>query len=71
MRGSLGIAIHRDGQGTAELLRNADVAMYDAKTDGKGRYKVFDQTMHSPAHRLVRGGPGGTPRPFPRSGPDG
>jgi diguanylate cyclase (GGDEF)-like protein len=71
VRGSLGIAIHRDGQGTAELLRNADVAMYDAKTDGKGRYKVFDQTMHLPAHPLVRGGPGGTPRPFPRSGPDG
>ncbi|CAN5703221.1 hypothetical protein BH20ACT21_BH20ACT21_23240 [soil metagenome] len=49
MRGSVGIAIHRDGQGAAELLRNADVAMYSSKIDGKGRYKVFDQTMRSVA----------------------
>ena len=69
--GSLGIAIHRDGQGAGELLRNADVAMYCAKTDGKGRYKVFDQTMHSAAHPLVRGGPKGPPRPYTRSGHDG
>ncbi|MDQ3751313.1 MAG: GGDEF domain-containing protein [Actinomycetota bacterium] len=49
VRGSVGIAIHQDGQGAGELLRNADVAMYSAKIDGKGRYKVFDQTMRSVA----------------------
>ena len=49
VQGSVGIAIHRVGQGAAELLRNADVAMYSAKSDGKGRYKIFDQTMHSAA----------------------
>jgi diguanylate cyclase (GGDEF)-like protein len=49
VRGSIGIAIHEVGQEAADLLRNADVAMYGAKTEGKGRYKVFDETMHSAA----------------------
>ena len=30
-----------------ELLRNADVAMYIAKRDGKGGYRVFEQAMHA------------------------
>jgi len=30
-----------------DLLRNADVAMYTAKTDGKGRVAVFDPTIHA------------------------
>ena len=30
----------------AELLRNADVAMYMAKRDSKGSYRVFESTMH-------------------------
>jgi len=30
----------------AELLRNADVAMYMAKRDSKGSYRVFEPTMH-------------------------
>ena len=29
-----------------ELLRNADVAMYMAKRDSKGSYRVFEPTMH-------------------------
>ncbi|MEM9646769.1 MAG: bifunctional diguanylate cyclase/phosphodiesterase, partial [Planctomycetota bacterium] len=29
-----------------DVLRNADTAMYRAKTSGKGRIAVFDQTMH-------------------------
>lgn len=49
LRGSVGIAIHEDGQDATELLRNADVAMYSAKTEGKGRYRVFDERMHSTA----------------------
>jgi diguanylate cyclase (GGDEF)-like protein len=49
LRGSVGIAIHENGQDATELLRNADVAMYSAKTEGKGRYRIFDEMMHSAA----------------------
>jgi diguanylate cyclase (GGDEF)-like protein len=53
VRASIGIALHQDGQGSAELLRSADSAMYGAKTSGKGQYKVFDESMHSAAvHRF-------------------
>ena len=51
MRTSIGIAITRDGAAStpAELLRNADVAMYIAKRDGKGGYRVFEESMHAEA----------------------
>jgi diguanylate cyclase (GGDEF)-like protein len=49
VRASIGIALHQEGQGSAELLRNADSAMYGAKNSGKGQYKVFDESMHSAA----------------------
>jgi EAL domain-containing protein (putative c-di-GMP-specific phosphodiesterase class I) len=49
VRASIGIALHQEGQGAAELLRNADSAMYGAKNSGKGQYKVFDESMHSAA----------------------
>jgi diguanylate cyclase (GGDEF)-like protein/PAS domain S-box-containing protein len=48
-RASLGICL-ADGQIPAqdaeELLRNADVAMYMAKRDSKGSYRVFEPAMH-------------------------
>jgi diguanylate cyclase (GGDEF)-like protein/PAS domain S-box-containing protein len=45
---SLGVAILTSPEQTAdELLRNADVAMYMAKTRGKNRVEVFDPSMHS------------------------
>jgi diguanylate cyclase (GGDEF)-like protein/PAS domain S-box-containing protein len=43
---SLGIATARDGDGADGLLRNADMAMYLAKTRGKGRYERFAPEMH-------------------------
>jgi len=48
VRSSLGIAVaDADGQADAEeLLRNADVAMYIAKRDGKGAFRVFEPAMH-------------------------
>lgn len=49
VRASIGIALHQEGQGAAELLRNADSAMYGAKNNGKGNYKIFDESMHSAA----------------------
>ena len=45
---SIGVAVARPGTETAdELLRNADVAMYTAKSSGKNRIAVFEPTMHA------------------------
>lgn len=38
----------------AELLRDADIALYRAKALGKARYVVFDPTMHAEAVALVQ-----------------
>jgi EAL domain-containing protein (putative c-di-GMP-specific phosphodiesterase class I) len=44
---SIGIAHNLDGcVSPDELIRNADIAMYDAKGRGGGRHAVFDATMH-------------------------
>ena len=46
--GSIGIAAAKsDTTAADELLRNADVAMYIAKANGKGRAAVFEPTMHA------------------------
>jgi diguanylate cyclase (GGDEF)-like protein/PAS domain S-box-containing protein len=43
---SIGIAMGRAGSSTPEeLLRNADIAMYDAKERGKRRYAVFTPAL--------------------------
>jgi diguanylate cyclase (GGDEF)-like protein/PAS domain S-box-containing protein len=44
--GSIGIAIYSGTEGTEELLRNADVAMYEAKLHSPGRWVIFDPAMH-------------------------
>jgi diguanylate cyclase (GGDEF)-like protein len=43
---SVGISVARGGELVDELLRDADVAMYRAKADGKRRAEVFDPKMH-------------------------
>ncbi len=43
---SIGIAMREDGNTAGELLRNADVAMYTAKTKGKARFEIFEPAMH-------------------------
>lgn len=44
---SIGIATSSDDASTSEtLLRNADLAMYLAKSEGKGKYVVFERKMH-------------------------
>jgi len=43
---SIGIAIRRDGDEAGELLRNADVAMYTAKSKGKACFEIFEPAMH-------------------------
>jgi len=46
---SIGLAEAERGSETTTdtLLRKADVAMYAAKSGGKGRYKVFEPEMHA------------------------
>ncbi|HEU5224442.1 MAG TPA: EAL domain-containing protein [Actinomycetota bacterium] len=43
---SAGISAVKGDARVDEVLRNADVAMYRAKADGKHRAEVFDPTMH-------------------------
>ena len=43
---SIGIATREPGDTATELLRNADVAMYTAKTKGKARFEIFEARMH-------------------------
>src|SRR5262249_14973068 len=44
---SIGIAVSEPGSEPGGLLRDADLAMYCAKSDGKARYTVFDRSMAS------------------------
>lgn len=45
---SIGIVLNDPGVGQSEdFLRNADIAMYRAKAEGKSRYSVFDAVMHA------------------------
>ncbi len=47
---SIGIVATNSTESTAEiLLRDADIAMYQAKAQGKARYVVFDASMQSEA----------------------
>ena len=47
---SVGIAIAPyDGLDSEELVRNADLALYAAKGDGRGRYRYYSGDLHSVA----------------------
>jgi len=46
---SVGIAFAGADDGVEELMRNADVAMYAAKSAGKGRYVVYEASMQHAA----------------------
>ncbi len=49
VRGSIGISILEgtSAAGADELIRDADAAMYIAKRDGKGGYRLFEPEMHA------------------------
>jgi diguanylate cyclase (GGDEF)-like protein/PAS domain S-box-containing protein len=54
VRASIGIAIARRPQETPDdLLRDADLAMYVAKRNGKGHFEMYRPKMHEDALRLV------------------
>jgi diguanylate cyclase (GGDEF)-like protein/PAS domain S-box-containing protein len=48
---SIGVAISTPGMTTAGLLRDADIAMYEAKRAGKSQIKIFDPAMRLTATR--------------------
>jgi diguanylate cyclase (GGDEF)-like protein len=50
VRASIGVATSREGVRSAEdLVRNADLAMYRAKSQGKGCVELFQPEMHARA----------------------
>ncbi len=49
MSGSLGVVIGDDDQEAADLLRDADLAMYRSKTDGRGRSTLFTASLRAEA----------------------
>jgi diguanylate cyclase (GGDEF)-like protein len=52
MQASIGIAGHDGATDAAELMQHADVAMYTAKRNGKGRFSEFEPNMSlTVAHR--------------------
>ena len=51
---SIGISIFpEDGSGANMLLRNADLAMYRAKGEGRNTYRFFDQAMNRQAMKRL------------------
>ncbi len=46
VQASIGIALGSGGQTASEIMRSADLAMYRAKSEGKGRYALYEPSMH-------------------------
>jgi diguanylate cyclase (GGDEF)-like protein/PAS domain S-box-containing protein len=52
---SIGIALSATGyERPHDVLRDADIAMYRAKSRGRGIHEVFDKTMHESAVKLLK-----------------
>jgi len=50
---SIGISLYpKDGANVDELVKNADIAMYNAKENGKNTYKFFSNKMSIDTHKL-------------------
>lgn len=50
---SIGITLGQEVSDPEQLLRNADLAMYQAKANGKARYALFDYAMHQRMTELL------------------
>jgi len=46
VQGSVGIALGSGGQTASEVMRSADLAMYRAKSEGKGTFALYEPSMH-------------------------
>lgn len=52
---SIGIALSCDGcEQPEDILRNADIALYQAKNLGRAKYSVYDITMHAQTVALLQ-----------------
>ena len=48
LAGSVGVAIYpQHGRDMAELMTHADCALYEAKREGRGRFRLFDESLRS------------------------
>jgi diguanylate cyclase (GGDEF)-like protein len=54
MAASIGVAFSQPGDDTEQLLRNADIAMYNAKAAGKARFVVFHPHMQEQLRDRLR-----------------
>ena len=53
MRASVGVSVATADSTAESLLRDADIAMYSAKSQGKGRVALFDETLRDVAVRRM------------------
>ncbi len=52
---SIGVALApQDGEDAGELIKNADTAMYQVKSSGKGHYQFFSREMNLAIRRRLR-----------------
>ena len=52
MTASIGIAVYpNDGDDLETLAKNADIAMYQAKNDGRNKFRLFTLLMHERSNR--------------------
>jgi diguanylate cyclase (GGDEF)-like protein len=51
---SVGIAVGGESSEPEHLLRDADIALHRAKSDGRNRHQVFDSAMHQRAVALLQ-----------------
>lgn len=52
MSASIGVTLApRDGSDPEGLMRNADIAMYEAKRAGRNTHRVYDTSMHATAQK--------------------